>query len=105
MPANIQESRIILVIEAIRSTKRMSLRAVAKTYDVPKSSLRYRIKGRVVKYEKRNAAHNLIESEEETFVCYILDLDSRGFPPRIERVKDMADLLLMMRGAKCVGKQ
>ena len=105
MPANTQESRIILAIEAVRSTKRMSLRAAAKTYGVPESSLRYRIKGRVAKHEKRNAAHNLTESEEETLVRYILDLDSRGFPPRIEGVKDMADLLLMMRGAKRVGKQ
>ena len=105
MPANTQESRIILAIEAVRSTKRMSLRAAAKTYGVPESSLRYRIKGRVEKHEKRNAAHNLTESEEETLVRYILDLDSRGFPPRIEGVKDMADLLLMMRGAKRVGKQ
>jgi hypothetical protein len=76
MPANTQESRIILAIEAVRSTKRMSLRAAAKTYGVPESSLRYRIKGRIEKHEKRNATHNLTESEEETLVRYIFDLDS-----------------------------
>jgi hypothetical protein len=105
MPANTQESRIILAIEAVRSTKRMSFRAAAKTYGIPESSLRYRIKRRVAKHEKRNAVYNLTESEEETLVRYILDLDSRGFPPRIERVKDMADLLLMMRSTKRVDKQ
>jgi hypothetical protein len=105
MPANTQESRIILTIEAVRSTKKMSLRAAAKTYNIPESSLRYRIKGRVAKHEKRNATHNLIESEEETLVHYILDLDSQGFPPQIERVKDIADLLLMMRNIKHIDKQ
>ena len=59
MPANTQESRIILAIEAVRSTKKMSLRAAAKTYGVPESFLRYRMKGRVAKHEKRNAVHNL----------------------------------------------
>jgi hypothetical protein len=105
MPANTQESRIILAIKAVRSTKRMSLRTAAKTYNVPESSLRYRIKGRVAKHKKHNAAHNLTESEEKTLIRYILDLDSRGFPPRIKRVKDIADLLLMMCSAKRVGKQ
>jgi hypothetical protein len=104
MPANTQESRIILAIETIRSTKRISLRTVAKTYGIPKSSLRYRIKERVAKHEKRNAVHNLTESEEETLVRYIFDLDSRGFPPRIEGVKDIADLLFIMHSAKRVSK-
>jgi hypothetical protein len=105
MPANTQESRIILAIEAVRSIKRMSLRVAAKTYGVSESSLHYRIKGRIAKHKKRNTTHNLTESEEETLVRYILDLDSRGFPPRIEKVKDIADLFFIMRGAKCVGKQ
>jgi hypothetical protein len=83
----------------------MSLRAAAKTYGVPESSLRFRMKACVANHKKRNAAHNPTESEEETFIHYILDLDSRGFPPRIEEVKNMADLLLIIRSVKHVDKQ
>jgi hypothetical protein len=103
MPVQTQEARIILAIEAIRTAKRMSIRRAAKTYDVPKSTLRHRMKGRVAKAEIRNGRHQLTQSEEETIVSYVLDLDSRGFPPRIEGVKDMANLLLSTRHAKPVG--
>ncbi len=62
------------------------------------------MKGRVVKSERRNARHNLTPTEEETLIGYILDLDSRGFLPRIYDVEDMANLLLETYGAKRVGK-
>ncbi len=104
MPVQTQEARIILAIEAIRTTKRMSIRQAAKTYDVPESSLRHRMKGRVAKAEIRNGRHQLTPNEEETIVRYVLDLDSRGFPPRICCVEDMANLLLTTRHAKPVGK-
>src|SRR5205823_11025065 len=100
MPIQTDEARIFLAIEAIRTNKKMSMRRAAKTYNVPFSSLRNRITGRVAKAEKRHSQHKLTESEEETVVRHVLDLDSRGFPPRIEGVEDMANLLLTTRGGK-----
>jgi hypothetical protein len=55
------------------------------------------MKGRTPRSETCNSQHKLTPSEEETLVRYVLDLDARGFPPRIVGVKDMADLLLAMR--------
>jgi hypothetical protein len=104
MSTNTQENRIILTIEVVRSTKRMSLRIAAKTYSISESSLCYRIKGRVAKYKKRNAVYNLTKSEEETLICYIFDLDLRGFPHQIEKVKDIADLLFIIHSAKRTSK-
>jgi hypothetical protein len=52
------------------------------------------MKGRVAKPEKRHAQHKLTKSEEESLIQYIIDLDARGFPPRVSGVEDMADLLL-----------
>jgi hypothetical protein len=37
-------------------------------------------------------------------VRYILDLDSRGFAPRLVSIKDIANLLLESRGVLYVGK-
>jgi len=62
------------------------------------------MKGVALKLETRNVRFNLIFIEEETIVRYILDMDSRGFPPRIDDVEDMANSLFATRSAKCVGK-
>ena len=99
-----KEGKIILAIEAIRTCKGMSIRQAAKIYEVPESSIRLRMKGVAPKPETRNVRFNLTFIEEETIVRYILDMDSRGFPPRIDDVEDMANSLLAMRSAKRVGK-
>jgi len=81
----------------------MSIRHAAKAYDIPFTSLYDRMKGRVSKAEKYNPRHKLTSAEEDTIVQYILDLDSRGFPPRIKGMEDMANLLFKTRSAKLVG--
>ena len=82
----------------------MSIQYIIKTYDVPQTILRDRIKDCVSKTEERNARHNLTPIKEEILVRYILDLDSRGFPSRINDVRDMVDLLYKVRYVKPVDK-
>ena len=82
----------------------MSIRHAVKTYDVPQTFLRNRMKDCTSKVEERNVQYNLTPIEEETLVQYILDLNSRGFPFRINDVRDMADLLRKTRHVKPVGK-
>lgn len=43
MSVQIQEARIILTIEAIRTSKKLSRRNAAKIYKVPESTLRDRM--------------------------------------------------------------
>ena len=45
----------------------------------------------------------LIKTKESVIVQHILDLNSRGFPPQLAAVKDMADLLLTTRNQDPVG--
>ena len=103
MSVQTQEARIILIIEAIHTTKKLSRRKAAKIYNVLETSLRDRMNSIIAKREDRNARHILTFSEEETLVRYILDIDARGFPPRISGVEDMANSLLQIRLAKFVG--
>jgi hypothetical protein len=100
-----KESRVLLAIEAIRSTPRMSIRSAAKAYDLPEASIRHRMNGRPAKFDSRNAHLNLTLAEEEAIVQYVLHLDSRGFSPRRADVEEMANLLLAKRDAQRVGKR
>jgi hypothetical protein len=61
--------------------------------------------GRPTVLEYRPVAQSLTETEEDVIVQYILDLDSRGFPPSIKDVREMADHILASRGTQRVGKQ
>ncbi len=104
MSVHNQESRIILAIEAIRTSKKLSYRSAAKIYNIPKSTLSARMNGRTTIHERRPAAHKLTEIEEEVIVQKILDMDSRGFAPRLAGVEDMANFILKSRGGNRVGK-
>jgi predicted HTH domain antitoxin len=103
MEIQTQEARIILAIEAIRSSKKISCRSAAKIYRVPESTLRDRMAGRTTRRESRANCHKLTELEEEVIIQRILDMDTRGFAPRLASVEDMANFILKSRGGKCVG--
>ena len=92
-----KEANIILAIEAIYRDPGISIRQAAKIYEVSKTTLRARLRGRAATREKRNARYILTSSEEETLIKHVIDLDSRGFSPRIDSVRDMANILLTMR--------
>lgn len=56
------------------------------------------MKGAKPKAESRPKAQLLDELEGKVIVQHIMDLDNRGFPPRLEDVKDMANYILASRG-------
>jgi hypothetical protein len=103
MSVHTQEARIILAIEAIRTTNNLTRLRAAKTYNIPYSTLTGRINGRTNLLERRPANHKLTKLEEQVISQYILDLDSRGFAPRLAGVEDMANYLLVTRQGKRVG--
>jgi hypothetical protein len=85
-----QEVKIILAIEAIRTSKKLSRRKAAKLYQVPYSTLCDRINGRTTLHERRPTITKLTILEEEVIIRNILDLDSRGFVPLLAGVEDIA---------------
>jgi hypothetical protein len=104
MQIQTQEARIIIAIEAIQTSKKMSRRKAAVIYDVSESTLRDRMSGRPPRNDTRANSLNLTELEEGVIVNYILDRDSRGFSPRQADVEDIANYLRKCRRAKPVGK-
>ena len=99
-----QEGRIILAIQAIKLGQIQSIRNAAKTYNIPRTTLRRRIDGTTVRQDKIPNGRILTEFEESAIIQYVLDLDSRGFSPRPAELREMADLLLSERGGSPTGK-
>ena len=99
------ESKIILALQALQNNPDLTLRSAAKLYNVSHATLGKRRAGRQSKRDWQPPTRKLTNSEEEAIVQYILDLDSKGFPPRLCSVEDMANLLLTERNAGRVGSR
>jgi hypothetical protein len=100
-----QEGRIDLALQSFRSGQFDTLRRAATAFNVKHQRLSDRLRGITSRPNTRPNSHKLTIAEEQTIVQYILDLDSRGFAPRLCEVADMADKLLDARGGKPVGKR
>ncbi|EDN95803.1 hypothetical protein SS1G_11682 [Sclerotinia sclerotiorum 1980 UF-70] len=96
-----QESQINLAIQAIASSKKLSVRRAAKIYNIPHTTLTYRIAGRTPKAGSRSIHCKMTELEEKSLFQYIIDMDERGFSPRISDVEDMANYILETRDGFC----
>jgi hypothetical protein len=77
-----QEGRIQLAIQALKKCEIPSLRQAAAVFNVPKSTLRGRVKGSSFQAELRNHNHQLTEVQEEALVEWIISRDTRGVAPR-----------------------
>ncbi|KFY92481.1 hypothetical protein V500_04176 [Pseudogymnoascus sp. VKM F-4518 (FW-2643)] len=104
MEIQTQEARIVLAIEAIRTSKKLSRRSAAKLYRVPYSTLSDRMAGRTHRRETKANCLKLTELEEEVIIRHILKLDARGFAPQLASVEDMANYILESRRGQRVSK-
>jgi hypothetical protein len=97
------EAQILLAISALNQRQIGSVNRAAAMYNVPESTLRSRLAGVTPRRDYQPKLKKLTEPEEEVIIRYILDLDSRGFPPTIDAIRLMANKLLAERGAEPVG--
>ena len=97
------EGQIVLALQALRNDPTLSLRAAAEIYSVHHTKLSRRQRGKQSRRDITANSRKLTDLEESVIVQYILDLDSKGFPPRLSGVEDMADRLLAERDAGRVG--
>jgi hypothetical protein len=91
------EGRTLLAINTLQKNPKLSVRAAAKAYELSEATLRRRLKGPTNKPEKNAEKRKLIPNEEEALVQWALEKDSRGFPPHLIDISDMAARLLAAR--------
>lgn len=104
MPRTINESQVILAVNALRTNPKLKINTIAKIYNIPRTTLRDRLAGKQSRREISANSRKISDIEEESIVRYVIDLDSRSFPPRISGVADMANRLLELRDGGRVGK-
>jgi len=92
-----------MAIAAINRQQFKSERRATTTFDVPRSTLRDRRAGATPRRDSEPNSKKLTKLEESVVVQHILDLDSRGFPPNLYAVQEMANKLLAERAAGHVG--
>jgi DNA-binding transcriptional regulator YiaG len=68
MSVIIIELKIILAIEAIRTSKNLSRQKAAKIYEVPSTTLSDRINGHLPLTERRPVSLKLLKIEEEVII-------------------------------------
>ena len=100
-----KEARLLLALEAIEKSKKLSIRAAAKLYNVPEATIRHRRTGRPARRDTPANSRKLTDLEEKAIVQYVIELDVRVFPPRLRGVEDMANQLLRERDAPPIGKR
>lgn len=97
------ESRIILAIKALENDPTITVSYAATTYNVPRTTLRRRRAGQHSQRDISANLRKLTDLEEKVLLDRILDLDLRGFQPRLEDIREMADRLRTDRNASRVG--
>jgi hypothetical protein len=98
------EANIILALQALQNDPKLRIRPAARIYNVRYTTLHGRLNGIPARCDIIPNSRKLSDLEEQIIVQYILDLDSRGFPPRLRGVEEMANRLLADRDASPVGK-
>jgi hypothetical protein len=100
-----EEGRIELALQAYTSRQFKSLRRAAAAFSVRHQRLSDRLNEIKHRAQAPPNCRKLSPAEEQTIVRYILDLDARGFAPRLPEIADMADKLLAERGGIPVGQR
>jgi hypothetical protein len=102
MPQSNIEAKTLL---ALQNDAKLSIRRAATIYEIKEQRLRRRRNSIQSPVDWVPKSRKLSDLEEQIIVQFIFDLDSRGFPPRLRSVKEMANRLLADRDISPIGKQ
>ena len=96
---NAQQERLSNAVLAIQEANgTLSLSQAARRFDVPKSTLSTRLHGVTDQASYSRSRQKLTPEEENALQDWVLQLQAWGWPPRVSRLRDMAQKLLQAKG-------
>ena len=105
MSQKINESQLNLALQAIRKNPKLSVRRAAKIYQVDNRRLGDRLRGVLPRRDILANSRKFTDLEEQVLVERILELDSKGFPPRLCIIEDIANRIIELRDGRRVGQR
>ncbi|KAJ8117104.1 hypothetical protein OPT61_g1625 [Boeremia exigua] len=99
----LKEAQVQLALQALKQDANLSQRRAAAIYRVPQSTLSHQRTGRPSRGDTMPNSRGLDNNEEQVIVEHILELDARGFGPRLADVAAMANSLRAERNLGPVG--
>jgi transposase len=99
-----KESRIRLAVSDYKKGTLASIKEAARVHGVAYGTVRDRLNGVQAKCNTIPRTRKLSVDQENALIKYILNLNSRGFPPKPRYVREMANALLAQDGDGKVGK-
>ena len=97
------ESQLNLALQAIRRDPKLKVYTASKIYKVDHRKLGRRLRGMLPRRAIEANSRKMSDLEESVLCSHILHLASKGFPPRLCVVEDMANRILATRQAERVG--
>lgn len=97
-----EENNMIAAIESVRGGGK-SIREAAAEFNVPKSTLGDRVKGRVVHGAKNGPKTLLTKEDEEKLAAYLIDVSKKGYGKSKEIIIFMATQMAVKRGKEVKG--
>ena len=91
------DQRFDLAITAIQTSQISSIRHASKLYEVPFTTLRDRLSGRITRHNAQINNRKLTTTEEKALLQRVKSLDNNGFSPTLPFVEKMANQLLKQR--------
>ena len=92
-----KESRIQQAIAAYarnqKASGNASIRAIAKEFNVPRSTLQDRVDGKSPRNQAHEQLMHLTKAEETELVHWITMLTQRGYAPRYRTVRELAEII------------
>ena len=103
--STVNEGNILLASQAIKLGQIRSIRQAAPVYEVSRATLGRRMNGGQSKRDSDKGKQRLTPSEEKVLLQKVLELDFRGIPIRLDKLRDFASAITQARGAAPVGSK